>query len=102
MGGIRFWRSWGSVDRVFPYNIKTKNFSVSRVSIKLEQIKEEKEARIDYVLKHEYEYKGKTKSITDKLRFIPLQELGESEVNFQNRREMVFSKITEFLNSTLE
>ena len=31
MGGIRFWRSWGYVDRVFPYNIKTKKFSVSQV-----------------------------------------------------------------------
>lgn len=102
MGGIRIWRSLGSVDRVFPYNIKTKKFSVSRVSIKLEQIKKEKEARIDYILKHEYKHKGKTKSITDKLRFVPLQEEGESKVNFQNRRELVFSKITEFLNSTIK
>ena len=102
MGGIRFWRSWGSVDRVFPYNIKTNKFSVSRVSIKFEQIKKEREALVDYILKHEYEHKGKIKSITDKLRFVPLQEEGESEVNFQNRRELVFSKLTEFLNSTIK
>jgi len=102
MGGIRFWRSWGSVDIIYPYNIKTKKFSISRSSIKLEQIKKEKEVRIDYILKHEYEHKGKTKSITDKLRFIPLKEEGESEVNFQNRRELVFSNIKEFLNSTLK
>ncbi|MFX1315706.1 MAG: zinc-ribbon domain-containing protein [Promethearchaeota archaeon] len=87
---------------ILPYNIRADKFSVPLASIKLEQIKKKKETYLDYILKYEYDYRGITKSIIENLRIVPLQEEGETEKNFQGRRDMVFSKITEFLNTILD
>ena len=102
MGGIRLWRGLGHVDMIFPHGKKVEKFPYSRTSINIDQINKEKEARIDYVLQYEYEHKGKTEITTDTLRFEPLQEVTENEGDFQKRREMLFSKISECINSMLK
>ncbi|MFX1395143.1 MAG: zinc ribbon domain-containing protein [Promethearchaeota archaeon] len=99
MGGVRAWKSFWKHERIYPYEMKAEKFIYSRTSIYLDQIKRKQKKRITCILKFEYERKGKTKTKKDKLIFVPSKEWGESKIDFEKRREIIFSKISEFMNS---
>ncbi len=105
--GIRLWNTKSlrgffqyRGDFVVPYYFEADEFPLSKASIRIDQIKRKKN-RVTYKLEFDYVYNDKPKDRTEKLKFEPVEELGENKIDFQNRKEIFLLKIDDFMNSNI-
>ena len=96
--GIRFWKR--DIDKVIPYYFNADEFPLSKASIRIDQIKRKKN-RVKYTLKFDFVYNDKHRNSTEKLKFEPVEEIGEKKIDFQKRIELFQIKINEFMNSNI-